>query len=90
MERLGEKIKTNDSMHERIVGVLQPRGSGGHADSLGDDLETLNKLRLAADLDAGSSIGIEDVNTAHTLASMFNKDVGRRFRGASMPSGRAR
>ena len=90
LEQSGEKIGADDNIHERIVDILSSRGPGGHGGRLADDLEDLNGLRTAADLDAGSSIGIEDLNTAHTMASMFNKDVGRHFRGDSRPSGRAR
>lgn len=86
--RSGTEVGVGDSMHRDIIDILAKGPASG--DDLVDDLGNMNLLRIAADLDVGSSTDIGDLNHAYSLADAFNRNIERRFaRGGPRPFGRA-
>ena len=85
--RSGTEVGVSDSMHKDIIYILANGSTSG--DDLVDDLGNMNMLRIAADLDVGSSTDIDDLNHAYNLAITFNRDIERHFaRGGARPFGR--
>lgn len=76
LSRSGEELDRSDDVHETVARTLS-RGSKGTWRELGDDLADMNDLRIAADLDAESKIGIDTLAHALAIARMFRDDLVR-------------
>lgn len=76
LERHGTALSDND-VHGAVVRILKSKKSNPTCRGLSDDLSTLNGLHIAADLDVQSRVDLDVLVHAHSLASIFNKDIAR-------------
>lgn len=83
LEHAGKEIEIGDSMHTQVACILLSGDFDTPAGNMGDDLANMNELRVASDFDVRSSIGIDHLARAHSLASIFNRNIKSRLdRGA--------
>lgn len=78
LEHLGMEFRRNDDIHEDVVRALS-REHGVTSREMVDDLSDMNELRMAADLDVESHVGIDCLGSAIAMANIFSKDLSRRF-----------
>lgn len=78
LERSGVELPKSDAAHEVVVRTLS-RGSSAACRGLGDDLASMNEMRIAADLNVDSLVGIDVLGHALATAKMFRDDLGRCF-----------
>lgn len=75
LERSGVKFSIDDIVHTEVINAINAKDP-----SLGDDLEEINKLRMAADLDVTSSVSVGVLTSAYGISESFSACVERRFR----------
>lgn len=73
----GMTFKSDDDIHGAVVRVLMPNVTNSGYWSLGDDLVSMNEMRIAADLDPDSHLGVDDLRHAYSMACIFNREAVR-------------
>ena len=79
LERSGVTLNRGDGVHKDVARILLSKKPTVGRRVLSDDLADMNELRIAADLDAESQVGIDVLVNAHTLAKIFSTDIDRTF-----------
>ena len=77
LKRSGMTFKNDDTIHGAVVRALMSNETSSVYCNLGDDLVTMNEMRIAADLDPDSNLGVEDLRHAYNMARTFNRDAVR-------------
>ena len=77
LKRSGMTFKNDDNIHDAVVRVLMSNEPNSVYWKLGDDLVTMNEMRITADLDPDSRLGVEDLRHAYSMARIFNRDAVR-------------
>lgn len=79
LKRSGMTFKNDDDIHGAVVHALMSNETSSVYCNLSDDLITMNEMRIAADLDPDSNLGVDDLIHAISMACIFNREAVRRL-----------
>lgn len=80
LKESGVTIKDDGDVHAAVVDTLMSDKYNAACRKLCDDLNTMNVLRIKADLNLDSNPGEHEFAQAHSMAQVFNRDANRQLR----------